>query len=161
MLELHSSFLNYRAEEENYNKDKSPRYPHWCVAFYSSGSGLEAVGFVIVFVQVVTDRNEIKLQFHEIQASAHNSFVAAILFHDAEGTFCLDGSVHSQQGSVSALQVIQNLPVHRSQFLVQPNRAIAVGLFTLFCVGTATAILAFIDFFLSTIQVPFDRSAER
>lgn len=151
MLELHSSFLNYRAEEENYNKDKSPPYPHWCVAFYSSGSGLEAVGFVIVFVQVVTDRNEIKLQFHEIQASAHNSFVAAILFHDAEGTFCLDGSVHSQQGSVSALQVIQNLLVHRSQFLVQTNGAIAVGLFALSRIRAVATILAFIDFFLSAI----------
>ena len=28
MLELHSFFLNYRAAEENYNKDKSPPCPH-------------------------------------------------------------------------------------------------------------------------------------
>lgn len=117
------------------------------------------MGFIIVFIQVVSNRNQVEFQFHEIQASAHDPLVAAILFHDAESAFRLDGSVHAQQGSVGTLQVVQDLPVHRGQFQVQLNTAIAVGLLALACVGTAAAILAFIDFFLSAIQVPFDCSS--
>ena len=62
-----------------------------------NSSGLaEPVVFIEIFVEVVADRNQIKLQPHGIQPSAHYSLVPAVIFEDAEGAFGLDRTVHAQ-----------------------------------------------------------------
>ena len=82
-------------------------------------------GFCYSIAQVVSARNQIELQLHEIYISAHDPLAAAILFHDAEGALRLDV-------------------------------AVAITFLALSCVGTVATIFAFVDYFLSTIQVPFD-----
>ena len=73
---------------------------------------------VVVFVEVVADRNEKKLGADEIETSSSRSSVVAVLFHDPEGAFRLDGSVPSQQSAVDGVQVLEYFPVDVGQFLV-------------------------------------------
>ena len=101
----------------------------------------------------MADRNQIKLQFHKIETSANDSFVVSILLQDAECPFGLDGSVHPQQSAVDALQIFQNLTVHRCQFLIEAYCTIPVGLLALSGIGTAAAVLALIDLFLPAIEI--------
>lgn len=71
-----------------------------------NSSGLaELVVFIEIFVEVVADRNQIKLQPRGIQPSAHYSLVPAVIFEDAEGAFGLDRTVHAQQSTVNAVEV--------------------------------------------------------
>ena len=79
--------LEVRAKQ---GKENSPPYPRrkWLVE--NSSSRAEAEVLIEKFVQVVTDRNQIKLQLHGIQASADHSFIPTVIFEDAESTLGLD-----------------------------------------------------------------------
>ena len=74
--------------------------------------------FIEEFVQVVPDRNQIKLQLHGIQTSAHYSLIPTVIFEYAEGAFCLDRAVHTEKCPVDALKIIQNFFVNGSKLLV-------------------------------------------
>ena len=76
----------------------------------------------------MADRNQKNLQTDLFHALSDNSFVPAVAFHDAEGTFRLDGTIHAKERSVNTLQVIHNFLMHRSQFLIQMNSSILVRL---------------------------------
>ena len=43
-----------------------------------------------IFVEVVTDRNQIKLQLDGIQPSAYHALVPTVVFEDTEGALGLD-----------------------------------------------------------------------
>ena len=96
------------------------------------------------------------LHANRIYASSHDASVPAILLHDPECAFRLNRTVHPKQGAPYALQVLQNLPVHSGQLLVDPHRPVFGRPFALFCMRTARAVIAFIDLFLSAIVILFD-----
>lgn len=60
-------------------------------------------------VEVMADRNQIKLQLDRIQLSEDHALVPAIVLEDAEGAFGLDRTVHLQHCTMNALEVFQNL----------------------------------------------------
>ena len=79
---------------------------------------MEFLEVVVVFVEVVADRNEKKLGADEIETSSSRSSVVAVLFHDPESAFRLDGSVPSQQSAVDGVQILEYFPVDVGQLLV-------------------------------------------
>ena len=119
-------------------------------------SGLEFLEVVVVFVEVVADRNEKKLGADEIETSSSRSSVIAVLLHDPEGAFRLDGTVPSQQSAVDGVQVLEHFFVDLSQFLVQSDGTILVGLLALCRIRTIAAILTDVDLFLPSVVVAFD-----
>lgn len=66
----------------------------------------EPVVFIEVFVKVVTDRNQVKLQPDGIQTSSDGSFVASVIFENAKCALGLDRSVHSEQGTVDIVEIV-------------------------------------------------------
>ena len=50
--------------------------------------------FVMIFIKIVSDRNEKYFKQYRFYSSSDNSFVPPVVFHDTKGTFCLNGSVH-------------------------------------------------------------------
>ena len=117
---------------------------------------MEFLEVVVVFVEVVADRNEKKLGADEIETSSSRSSVIAVLLHDPEGTLSLDGSVPSQQSAVDGVQVLEHFPVDVGQLLIQSYGTVLVGLLALGGVGTVAAILTDIDLFLPSVVVAFD-----
>ncbi len=73
--------------------------------------------------------------------------------HNAKCTFCLNRTVHSQQCAMDTVQIIQHLPVHRGQLLVDSHRSVLRRLFAFVCIGAAAAILAFKYFLLPSVFV--------
>ena len=118
-----------------------------------SGNVLFFHGFVAELVEIVTDRNEKNLQSDGIEPSAHDSPVPSVVFHNAKCTFCLNRTVHSQQCAMDTVQIIQHLPVHRGQLLVDSHRSVLRRLFAFGCIGAAAAILAFKYFLLPSVFV--------
>ena len=118
-----------------------------------SGSVLFFHGFVAAFVEVVTDRNEKNLRPDGIEPSAHDSLVPSVVFHNAKCTLRLNRTVHSQQCAMDTVQIIQHLPVHRGQLLVDSHRSVLRRLFAFGCIRTAAAILAFKYFLLPSVFV--------
>ena len=70
---------------------------------WGSGSGSEFLEVVVVFVEVVADRNQKKLGADEIETSSSRSSVIAVLLHDPESSFRLDGIVQCSQCCISML----------------------------------------------------------
>lgn len=118
-----------------------------------SGNVLFFHGFVAELVEIVTDRNEKNLQSDGIEPSAHDSPVPSVIFHNAKCTFCLNRTVHSQQCAMDTVQIIQHLPVHRGQLLVDSHHSVLRRLFAFGCIGAAAAILAFKYFLLPSVFV--------
>lgn len=116
---------------------------------------------IVVFEEVVADRNQKKLGADEIEASSSRSSVIAVLFHDPESSFRLDGTVPSQQRAVDGVQVLEHLSVDVSQLLVQSDRSVLVGLLALGSIRTIAAILTYVDLFLPSVVVPFDSFSVR
>ena len=58
---------------------------------------------VVVFVEVVADRNQKKLGADEIETSSSRSSVIAVLLHDPESSFRLDGTVPSKKSAVDGV----------------------------------------------------------
>ena len=84
----------------------------------NSSGFAEPVVFIEIFVEVVTDRNQIKLQPDRIQPSAHHSLVPTVVFEDAEGALGLDRTVHPKQRTVNTVEVAQDFLVYGSKLLV-------------------------------------------
>ena len=101
----------------------------------------------------MTDRNEKNLQSDGIEPSAHDSPVPSVVFHNAKCTLRLNRTVHSQQCAMDTVQIIQHLPVHRGQLLVDSHRSVLRRLFAFVCIGAAAAILAFKYFLLPSVFV--------
>ena len=74
--------------------------------FLALGNSLASVHFVIEFAYIKANRNHKNLQFDFGLTSSHQSFVPSVVFNDAESSFCLYESVHSQKGSVDTFKVI-------------------------------------------------------
>ena len=51
----------------------------------------------MIFIKIVSDRNEKYFKQYRFYSSSDNSFVPPVVFHDTKGTFCLNGSVVSCQ----------------------------------------------------------------
>ena len=105
MSKTHPDFTVRFYMEENQKKAKIPLPRRELLVENSSGLA-EPVVFIEIFVEVVTDRNQKKLQPDGIQPSAHYSLVPAVIFEDAEGAFGLDRTVHAQQSTVNAVEVV-------------------------------------------------------
>ena len=118
---------------------------------------LELHLFVIEFVQVVPNRDQIKLQLDRIQPSSDNALIPAVLFYDTEGALCLDGAVHTQQRSVDAFEVVKNFFMELGKLLIYADRSVLFCLLTPVRIRAAAAILAFVDFLLSPVLIPLDR----
>ena len=50
--------------------------------------------FIVIFIKIVSDRNEKYFKQYRFYSSSDNSFVPPVVFHDTKGPFCLNGSVH-------------------------------------------------------------------
>ena len=74
--------------------------------------------FIKIFVEVVADRNQIKLQPDRLQTSAHHSLVPTVVFEGAEGALGLDRTVHPKQRTVNAVEVAQDFLMYGSKFLI-------------------------------------------
>ena len=107
----------------------------------------------MIFIKIVSDRNEKYFKQYRFYSSSDNSFVPPIVFHDTKSTFCLDGSVHPQKCSLDTFEIFYHFLMHRCKFAVDPNSTVFICLFTLFCVWTAGAIFTLIHFFLTPILV--------
>ena len=108
---------------------------------------------VIVFIEVVTDRNQKNLKQNRFYPSANDPFVASVIFHNAKGTFCLYRAVHSQQCAVNAFKILQHFPVHGGQLFIDPHRSVLGCLLAFRRVWAAGAIFAFVDLFLSPVLI--------
>ena len=95
MSKTHPDFTARFFMEENQKKAKYPLPRKGLLVENSSGLA-EPVVFIEIFVEVVADRDQIKLQSYGIQPSAHYSLVPSVIFEDAEGAFGLDRTVHAQ-----------------------------------------------------------------
>ena len=156
---LHSpSFLRNSASFEDENSWNGCTTP-------TPGSGgcgklrslLELHLFVIEFVQVVPNRDQIKLQLDRIQPSSDNALIPAVLFYDPEGALCLNGAVHTQQRSVDAFEVVKNFFMELGKLLIDTDRLVLFCLLTPVRIRASAAILAFVDFLLSPVLIPLDR----
>ena len=70
------------------------------------------------FIQVMAKDNQEKLKFYPLQAFSYDSLVPSILFHNTETAFRLNGSIHPEQSTMNAFQIIENFFVKSSQFFV-------------------------------------------
>ena len=100
------------------------------------------------------DRDEENFEPYGIYTSSHNPFVPAIIFHDPKGTFCLYGTIHSQERSMDALQVVYHFLVHGGKLTVDPYSSVLIALSAFFCIRTSGAVLTSVYFLLPAIGVP-------
>lgn len=112
-----------------------------------------------VFVKVMTYRNQIKLQPDGIQTSPDSSLVPSVVFEDSKCTLGLNRAIHSQQGAVNAVEIVQNFLVNIRELLVEAHGSVLFRFLALLGVRTAAAILALIDFVLPSVEIPLDRLA--
>ena len=87
--------------------------------------------------------------------TSYNSLIPSIILHNAEGSFCLDQTVHPQQCSLDAFQICYDFSVHGCEFVIDPHRTIPLCLFALLCIWTSGTVFALTHFFLSAICVSF------
>ena len=109
----------------------------------------------MIFIEIVPDRDEKYFEPYRIYTSSHYPFVPAIILHDPKGTFCLYGSIHSQECSMDALQVVYHFLMHGGKLTVDPYSSVLIALSTPFRIRTSGAILASVYFLLPAIDVPF------
>ena len=114
---------------------------------------------VEVFVKVVTYRNQIKLQPDGIQTSPDSSLVPSVVFEDSQCTLGLNRTIHSQQGAVNTVEIVQNFLVNIRELLVEAQGSVLFRFLVLFGLRTAAAILALINLVLPSVEIPFDRLA--
>ena len=107
----------------------------------------------MVFIKILSDRNEKYFKPDGFDASTHDSLVPSVIFHDSKSTFCLYGSVHSQECSMDTLQVVYNLLMHGSELMVDPYSSVLIALFTLLCIRASGAVLASVYLLLPPVGV--------
>ncbi len=71
----------------------------------------------------------------------------------------LNASIHTQQGTVNAVEIVQNLLMKLCKLLVQTDNTVAFAFAARLLVRTFAAILALVIFFGSAVFVSFHRSA--
>lgn len=113
----------------------------------------------MIFIEIVSDRDEENFELYRFYTSSHNPFVPAIIFHDPKGTFCLYGTIHSQECPMDALQVVYHFLMHGGKLMVDSHSSVLIALFTSFRIRTSRAILASIYFLLPAIVVPLYMTA--
>ena len=72
-------------------------------------------------MQVKTTAYQGNLQNYFVYAPSSEPFVSSVCLYFAVSPFGLYGAVHSEQRTMNAVQVVENLLVEGSQFIVQPN----------------------------------------
>lgn len=72
-----------------------------------------------------------------IQATPPGTGVGAVPLDATEGTFGLDGAVHTQKSPVDAVEIVQNHLVEMGQLLVETDGTVTLGLGAFFLVSTA------------------------
>ena len=72
-----------------YNPPSPMRMPLWILC-----GSCNFFLLVVIFIKIVSDRNEKYFKQYRFYSSSDNSFVPPVVFHDTKGTFCLNGSVH-------------------------------------------------------------------
>ena len=82
--------------------------------FLFSGSRLHrgspfGLAFQVILVQVKTAGNHSQFQNQRVQAPPAGAFVAMIPFERAKSAFGLDAPIHSQKGTVDAVEIGKNL----------------------------------------------------
>ena len=113
--------------------------------------------FIEVFVKVVPNRNQIKLQLDGIQASSDSPLVPSVIFQYAKCTLSLDRAIHAEKGAVDAFEVAQYFFVDSREFLVQADRSVLFSLLTLFSIRATAAVLTLKDLVLPSVEITFDR----
>ena len=96
--------------------------------------------------------NKQKFKFYPFQAFSDDSLVPPVILHDSETALCLNRSVHSEESSMDAFQIIENFLVEGCQFFIKPNCSVFIGFFALLSVWTVAAIFALVNLFLTAIR---------
>lgn len=111
----------------------------------------------MVLVQVKTTAYQGNLQNCLIYAPPSEPFVPSVGFYFPVGPLGLYGTIHAEQCAMNAVQVIENLFVERSQFIVQTNDSVMLAFVAFGSVWAAAAIFALVYFQGPPILVPFYR----
>ena len=109
----------------------------------------------MVLVQVKTTAYQGNLQNCHVYAPSSEPFVPSVGFYFSVGSLRLYGTIHPEQRPMNAIQVVQNLFVERSQFIVQSNNTVRLTLVAFGFVRTTTAIFALVKFYGSPVLVSF------
>ena len=115
--------------------------------------------FVVVFIKILSDRNEKYLEPDRFDASSHDPPVPSVIFHDPKSTFGLYGTIHSQECPMDTLQVVYNFLMHGGKFPVDPYSTVSIALFTLFRIRASGTVLALVYFLLPPVCVPLYMAA--
>ena len=110
--------------------------------------------FVVEFIQILPYRNKKYLESDRSDTSSNNPVITAVILHDPESAFCLDGTVHSEKGSMYAFQVLHDFMMHGGELPIDPDSTVFISLLTSFRIGAAGAVFACIDLFLASVVVP-------
>jgi len=113
-----------------------------------------SLGFQVEFVEIKPTGNQSGLQNKAIQAPPPGPGVGTVPFHFSKRTLGLDRAVHAQQGSVGAVEIVENFLMETGQLLVQTNGAVPLCLGALLLERTAGAVLALVDLLGSAVTVP-------
>ena len=77
-----------------HKKGYSPHYPIRMLSYEILCGSCYFFLFIVIFIKIVSDRNEKYFKQYRFYSSSYNSFVPPVVFHDTKGPFCLNGSVH-------------------------------------------------------------------
>lgn len=77
-----------------HKKGYSPPYPIRMLSYELLCGSCYFFLFIVIFIKIVSDRNEKYFKQYRFYSSSDNSFVPPVVFHDTKGPFCLNGSVH-------------------------------------------------------------------
>ena len=111
----------------------------------------------MVLVQVKTAAYQGNPQNCLVYAPSSEPFVSSVCLYFAISPFGLYGAVHSEQRTMNAVQVVENLLVNGCQFVVQPNDSVRAAFVAFGSVWAATAVLTLVKFYGSPVLVPFYR----
>ena len=112
-------------------------------------------------MQVKTTAYQGNLQNCLVYAPSSEPFVSSVCLYFAVSPFGLYGAVHSEQRTMNAVQVVENLLVEGSQFIVQPNDPVKSAFVTFRSMWAAAAILALVKLYGSPVLVALYRFVRR
>ena len=111
----------------------------------------------MVLVQVKTAAYQGNLQNCLVYAPSSEPFVSSVCLYFTISPFGLYGSVHSEQRTMNAVQVVEKLLVNGRQFIVQPDDSVRAAFVTFGSVWAAAAILALVKLYGSPVLVALYR----
>ena len=84
--------------------------------------------FVVIFIKIVSDRNEKYFKQYRFYSSSDNSFVPPIVFHDTKGTFCQTSAycpaASFRYSGAYSLLIQSFIPVHESFSLISSKSVV-------------------------------------